>query len=282
MKQTFKKIILLFAVVSMSIIQADFILLDIGGTVGDVYKPTYAIQELGIPNILLHGLTNNFQFNPQVKMFATLDKIDPRTAQEQHEAITHEKAALPKIYCDWMAGKYANAQETRAMILGKIDQYYQQEDFFNSYFEYIVVRNAIEAMFTPEKLVKHQYAIEPMLKLIERIDPTKHTIVIVSNWDQHSYPLFLESPTGQRLCKLVKAENMIVSGFIGYNKPHTEFYNEIFKRYGTPEVTKYLFIDNEPVNIKSAQALGIPSVHYTGDHTVVEQELISRGIITAD
>ena len=102
------------------------------------------------------------------------------------------------------------------------------------------------------------------MQLLERIDLTQHTIVVVSNWDQHSYPLFLASDVGQKLCAYVKPENMIVSGYIGYNKPHPEFYQEIFKRYGNPDETEYLFIDNDLVNIKAAQNHNIPSIHYTG------------------
>lgn len=183
------KILLFFLLVSGNIMQSKTILCDLGGTFVDVNKRTYAIQELGIAYILLNGLTNHFKFNPQQKMFAALDKIDPRTQQELHEVITHNRSALPKIYCDWMAGKYTDALATRTMILDHIDKFYQ-EGFFVSYFEYTVVRNAIEAMFTPEKLVKHQYAIEPMVQLLERIDLSQHTIVVVSNWDQHSYKLF--------------------------------------------------------------------------------------------
>lgn len=278
MKQAVKILFILLAL-CMNTLNAKIILCDLGGTFVDVNQRTYALQELGIGNILLHGLTNNLQFNPKQKMFAALEKIDPRTAEEQAEVIRHERSALPKIYCDWMAGKYTDAVATRTTILEHIDRLHREENFFTSEYEYVVVRNAIKAMFTPEKLVKHQYAIEPMMQLLERIDLNEHTIVIVSNWDQHSYPLFLASEVGQRLCNYVKNENMIVSGYIGHNKPHSEFYQEIFKRYGNPGKTEYIFLDNEPVNIKAAKTHNIPSIHYTGDHKFIEQELIKLGII---
>lgn len=256
--------------------QPKILLCDLGGTFFDVNQRTYALEELGLSNIALSGLTNGFQFNPKKKMFATLDAIDPRA--EHEPAITHDASTLPKIYCDWMAGKYPDAGATRAMILECIDRFFD-ERFFASYFEYQVVRNAIEAMFTPEKLVKHQHAIEPMMQLLERVDRNEHTLVVVSNWDPHSYPLFLASHVGKRLGKLVKPENMIISGFIGHNKPHPEFYQEIFKKFGNPDNTAYLFIDNEPANIKAACEHGLPSLHYTGEHNAIEREWIRQGII---
>ncbi len=269
------KLFLLSLMLSSYYMHCKILLCDLGGTFVDVNKRTYAIEELGINTIILNGLTNYLNFNPQQKMFAALEKIDPAHSKV---SITHGAAKLPNIYCDWMAGKHSDPVATRTIILEKIDELYRQ-NFFATYFEYKVVRNAIQAMFTPEKLVKHQYAIEPMMQLLERIDLEEHTIVIVSNWDQHSYELFLESEIGKRLCKLVKKEHMVVSGYIGFNKPHPEFYNEVFKKFGTPDQTDYLFIDNEPVNIRAAQSLNIPSLHYTGDHTAIKQAFITLGIL---
>ncbi|MBY0109620.1 MAG: HAD hydrolase-like protein [Candidatus Babeliaceae bacterium] len=251
------------------------LLCDLGGTFVDVNKRTYAIQELGIDTIILNGLTNYLNFNPQQKMFAALQKIDHGDSKE---SITHGTAKLPKIYCDWMAGKHSNPTAARAFILEQIDELYHQH-FFATSFEYKVIRNAIQAMFTPEKLIKHQYAIEPMMQLLERIDLQENTIVIVSNWDQHSYKLFLESKIGKRFCKLVKKEHMIVSGYIGFNKPQPEFYNQVFQKFGTPEQTEYFFIDNEPVNIEAAQRYNIPSLLYTGDHRAIEKAFINRKIL---
>ena len=253
--------------------EAKIVLCDLGGTVVDVNHIAYVTQELGISNIILSGFTNGLTFNPKDKMFAALTKIDPTPV-----TVTHGSTPLPKIYADWMAGLYQDAEQTRTMILDKIDQF-QREGFFASTYEYRVVRNAIEPMFTPEKLVKHQRGIEPMLQLLERIDRNKHTIVIVSNWDPHSYRLFLESDLGKRLLRLASHDHMIVSGYIGSNKPHTEFYQEVFKRYGDPKDTEYVFIDNELVNIKAARDHGILSLHYLGDHAQMEQSLIDQGIL---
>ena len=92
MKQAVKILSILLAL-GMNALEAKIILCDLGGTFVDVNQRTYAIQELGIPNILLNGLTNNLQFNPKQKMFAALDKIAPRNAQEQAEVITHDTVA---------------------------------------------------------------------------------------------------------------------------------------------------------------------------------------------
>lgn len=271
------KYFLAFAsLVAMNTIKSDIILCDLGGTFVDTNKASYTRQELGIFTVLAHGLTNGLKFNPQQKMFATLDKIDPTP---QAETTTHGNVRLPKIHKDWMAGKYEDPIATHNMILDKIDQFYQ-EDYYNSYFEYKVVRGAINAMFDPVKLASHQYALENMMALLERIDATQHTLAIVSNWDQHSFPEFLaNNAAGQRIAKLFKPENMIISGYIKAVKPNTEFYQEIFKKYGDDNKEKYLFIDNEPVIIEAAKQHGIPAVHYAGDHKAVEAELLRRGII---
>jgi|GEM_PF-4610397 FMN phosphatase YigB (HAD superfamily) len=259
----------------MNSLQAYIILCDLGGTFVDVDQITYAKDELGIGPLFAYGLTNFLNFNPQKRIFQTLEKIGGTQS-----VITHENRdnAVPKIYCDWMAGAYEDHQALREYILQEIDKLYQ-ESFFSSYLEYCIVYNAINAMFCPEKLVQHQYLIKPMVALLERIDPAEHTLVAVTNWDPHSYPLFLESPVGQKIAQHIKKEHMIVSGYIKYNKPHEGFYQHIFDTYGHDNKQKYLFIDNDITNIKAAQELGIPSIHFTGDVSAIEQALIDRGII---
>lgn len=250
------------------------ILCDLGGTFVDVDKFSYAKDEVGIFNILANGFTNYLKFNPEKRIFETLEKIGGQQNMVTHEA----QVVLPKIYCDWMAGAHHDAIAVHDFILEEVDTLYKQ-NFFHSFFEYIVIRNAIDAMFSSEKLIKHQYLIEPMVTLLARINLSQHKLVAVTNWDQHSYPLFLASAVGQTICTYINPDDMIVSGYIKCNKPSPEFYRHIFERYGE-ERSQYLFIDNDLTNIKAAQELGIHSIHYTGDPKLIEQALIERKIIS--
>lgn len=249
---------------------------DIGDTIGTTYQPSYAIYEIGIANLLLSGLTNHFKFNPQQKMFDTLERMD----QTPSEGATHGGKRLAKIHCDYMAGKFEDAAKKRAEILGKVDDYYA-EGYYASYFEYKVVRNAINAMFDPEKLAYHQVAIEPMMQLFEQVDLEKCEIAIVSNWDNHSWKPFTESNAlGQRIARLVKPENCVISGEIGINKPHDDFYKEVHKRFPRKDKSRILFIDNETVNTDAAQRHEMTPVHYTkGNHAKVAEMLQTRGLL---
>ncbi len=267
-------LILTFFTIPMTM-QAYIILCDLGGTFVDVNKYTYAKDELGIFSLLAYGLTHSLGFNPQKRIFETLEAIGGG-----QDIITHETASnhIPKLYCDWMAGMYEDAQKKRIEILQAIDTLYKNK-FFTSYLEYRIIYNAINAMFNPEKLVKHQYLIKDMVALLERIDLSKHKLVAVTNWDPHSYPLFLESEVGKVITRYIKPEDMIVSGYIKYNKPHDGFYQFIFDTYGHDNKAEYLFIDNDKTNIEAARKLGIPSIHFTGDAALIEQELINRNIL---
>ena len=73
MKQAVTILSILLAL-GMNALEAKIILCDLGGTFVDVNQPTYAIQELGIPNILLSALTNGLQLNPNQKLFPHLDE----------------------------------------------------------------------------------------------------------------------------------------------------------------------------------------------------------------
>ncbi len=259
---------------SMSSLQSVIVLCDLGGTFLDVNKMSYAKEELGLGLLVANGLTNGLQFNPQQRIFQTLEKIGGTQDAIRHEA---SQVPLPKLYCDWMSGAHTDALEIRTNILREVDQLYSA-GFFSSWFEYHIIYRALKAMFSAEALVKHLRPIEPMIGLLERIDQKEHSLVAITNWDPHSFPLFLVSPVGQKISKLIAEKDMIVSGYIGQNKPYASFYEHVFAIYGH-DMNNYLYIDDNPDNINAARALGISSILYSGDARVVEQELIARGII---
>lgn len=257
--------------------EKQILLCDLGGTIEDTSWVSYTLKELGIPTLFAYGLTNKLNFSPKEKMFATLKEIGGA-----QESVTHDGTTLPKMHCDYMAGKYETAQEVHDIAMDGVDKLYAK-NYFNSYFEYKVVRNAISAMFSPEHFVRHQYLIQPMIELLEQIDPEKCTLVIVSNWDQHSFKLFLETTEpGKKIAALFRPEDRIISGEIKANKPSQEFYDEIFRRYGSHDKERrYLFLDNELTNITVGKQNGLPSHHFTGDHKVedVARVLRARGMI---
>ncbi len=264
---------LFFISIVMNQLNAYIILFDLGRTLVDVNKLAYAYYEIGLMDLVLNGLINGGNFNPQKRMFETLERLGGSQSDVMHE----KGVLLPKIYCDWMAGAFDDAHSTRQWILTQVDGLHMQ-GFFNSEVEYRVIYNAIQAMFSPEKLVKYQQAIWPMIALLERIDKKAHKVVAVTNWDQHSYPLFLASAVGQELQKHIHADDMIVSGYIKHNKPSRYFYQAIFEKYGD-NPAQYIFVDDNPCNILAAQECGITSFLFTGNEVSIEKEFKNRSIL---
>lgn len=93
----------------------------------------------------------------------------------------------------------------------------------------------------------------------------------LTNWSAETFPVALE-----QFDFLSWFDGIVVSGIEKDRKPFASFYNTLLNRYGL-EAQQSLFIDDNPRNVKAAQALGIHSVLFT-EPVALRHELAAYGI----
>lgn len=79
----------------------------------------------------------------------------------------------------------------------------------------------------------------------------------LTNWSAETFPIALE-----RFDFLHWFDGRVVSGEDKMRKPFHEFYQLLLNRY-TVKPEEALFIDDSLRNVKAAEQLGIPSIHFT-------------------
>lgn len=94
----------------------------------------------------------------------------------------------------------------------------------------------------------------------------------LTNWSAELFPIALE-----RYDFLHWFDGRIVSGEEKMRKPAPQFYQILLDRYSLqPEET--LFIDDNLRNVKAAEAMGIPSIHFESAEQL-KKELTNRGLL---
>jgi len=96
----------------------------------------------------------------------------------------------------------------------------------------------------------------------------------LTNWSAETFPIAL-----QRFDFLHWFDGRVVSGEEKTRKPYPDFYQILLDRYQlNPE--RSLFIDDNLRNVKAAEALHIPSVHFQNSDQL-RAELKGRGMLSA-
>jgi len=94
----------------------------------------------------------------------------------------------------------------------------------------------------------------------------------LTNWSAELFPIALE-----RYDFLHWFDGRVVSGEEKMRKPHPPFYQLLLQRYGLqPDET--LFIDDNLRNVKAAEAIGIPTIHFQSPEQLKE-ELQQLGLL---
>jgi 2-haloacid dehalogenase len=70
-------------------------------------------------------------------------------------------------------------------------------------------------------------------------------------------------------------DDRVISGHVGVVKPEPRIYQILFERVGRP-ASELLFIDDSAANVRAAEALGMPAIHFTPG-VDLERELVARG-----
>ncbi len=115
-------------------------------------------------------------------------------------------------------------------------------------------------------------AIEPTVRLLERLDARGVPLFALTNWSAETYgiaePLF---PFLQRF------RHVAVSGRLKMGKPDPRFYQHLFE-VGDLDPRRTVFIDDSRVNVEAGAALGLHAIRFT-DADDLEGRLVALGLL---
>lgn len=113
--------------------------------------------------------------------------------------------------------------------------------------------------------------IDGIEDLIDEIRSAGLGLYGLSNFSAETFPL-----AQARHPVFEQFDGIVISGEAGVAKPQPEIYHLICERYGV-EMSRSVFVDDSPVNVQGARAVGMTAVHFT-DVTALRRELEALGI----
>ncbi|QCR24002.1 HAD family phosphatase [Pontibacter sp. SGAir0037] len=116
-------------------------------------------------------------------------------------------------------------------------------------------------------------AIEGTVAIFRELkESNKYKIYALTNWSAETFPIAKE-----RFDFLNWFDGVVVSGDEKDRKPFPSFYQTLLDRYQVkPE--EAVFIDDNLRNVKAAEELGIPSIHFTSPEALREK-LEEKGVL---
>lgn len=96
-------------------------------------------------------------------------------------------------------------------------------------------------------------------------EQNKYRFYALTNWSAELFPIALE-----RYQFLHWFDGRVVSGEEKMRKPFPQFYQLLLNRFGL-KPSEVLFIDDNLRNIKAAEQIGIPSIHFTNPAQLQQQ-----------
>jgi len=122
--------------------------------------------------------------------------------------------------------------------------------------KYPEFKREIEAYYTRWEEMLNGPILETVNILQELVDSKKFKIVALTNWSAESFPIALE-----KYYFLHWFDGILVSGKEKMKKPDPKIFHLLFERYQiSPQ--RAIFIDDNPANIKTAQNLGLKTIHF--------------------
>jgi 2-haloacid dehalogenase len=103
-------------------------------------------------------------------------------------------------------------------------------------------------------------------------EKNKYKFYALTNWSAELFPIALN-----RYDFLHWFDGRVVSGEEKTRKPFPEFYQRLLDRYDL-DAKETLFIDDNLRNVKAAEQLGIPSIHFKNAEQL-RKELITRDVL---
>lgn len=197
------------------------------------------------------------------------------------------RTPLPRVLCRWLAGLIGGAEigkETRRLINeGAADGYSHSKRDLE------ILSDIVGLIFDPQIMADNTEVISEGARLLaDSIATTgNHNIFVLSNFARDSFECLYNSSAGRAIFYVIPPENLIISGYIGYEdedgtihniKPYKSIYDYLLNTYHLdPE--DCVFIDDQLVNVLAARACGIRAIHLKdGNYAQVRAELRKLGI----
>jgi HAD superfamily hydrolase (TIGR01509 family) len=112
--------------------------------------------------------------------------------------------------------------------------------------------------------------IEENVALLRRLRAAGKRVYALSNFAHETFALAERNHDF-----LGEFDDRVISGHVGVVKPEPRIYQILFERVGRP-ASELLFIDDSAANVRAAEALGMPAIHFTPG-VDLERELVARG-----
>jgi 2-haloacid dehalogenase len=114
--------------------------------------------------------------------------------------------------------------------------------------------------------------IEENVALLRRLRASGKPVYALSNFAHETFAL-----AEREYDFLSEFDDRVISGHVGVVKPDPRIYEILFERVGR-RPDELLFIDDSPANVRAAEGLGIPTIHFLPG-VDLESELKARGAL---
>ena len=114
--------------------------------------------------------------------------------------------------------------------------------------------------------------IEENVALLRRLRASGKPVYALSNFARETFAL-----AERHHDFLSEFDDRVISGHVGVVKPDPRIYQILFERVGRPP-SELLFIDDSAANVRAAEALGMPAIHFTPG-VDLKSELVARGAL---
>lgn len=213
-----------------------------------------SLQTIGLHNVLYYFWHTGTMPNKQALLPLLLDAPALST-----EKMFHNNQAVPQIMVDWQTGRQKDIELLQTTIT-YLDA--QKDSGTITQAQHCVLKKMCTLMFTPDVLASTRMMMPQALEFITLVAQyaQEHDIklYICSNWDPSSIDLIQQD--FKELFSFFPQEHIFISGKIGALKPQPAIFEHIMKTHNlNPQ--ECLFIDDEAINVVSAQALGLNTIH---------------------
>ncbi len=212
-------------------------------------------------------------------LFDVLSKMPCPPLKESMNACKKNGKPLPNIMCHWQAGTISGAEIVKRSkgLIKSLDQ----EGYFISRRERVLIERTIEAMFNPSLLID---CMRPMRRTTRVFKDCAHEInedgslrninIALSNWDPDSFALL----RSRHSFTLSHFDHFVISGQCGFIKPWKSIYEYLIKTYKlTP--SECIFIDDQEENLIAAEKLGFNTYLMKGNYRELRRVLIEFGAL---
>ena len=256
---------------------------DLGNTLLRVNTFCYA-KKVGLMDFILYPL---LEWKNPKKVHEIAFDILAHVHAPGHDGYPHATAQgkpIPLIMCHWLAGTTNHtdlwAKIERQLRLAEVN------NVFSSARQKRLVTNTLKILFDGEQFTQ---CIEPIKATIdilkecaEQKDASgnqKHQLLILSNWDPHSFIYVLEAPALKELFSYFDSHAILISGHTGILKPDVASYKHLLEQFHL-EPKNCLFIDDQIENIHAAETVGIKGIYLQDNNfKKLRTDLAAQGII---